>query len=163
MVRRSQKLPASPIRRVSRAFMAAATRSRASLHHIASRSKGASRRTIAGALICTLVLQGILLAVATGWLAAASANPDWAGVVICHHDDAGSSQPVVPANPLNPDDNGCCLYCVVSALYVPPTPIHAASYRAVVIAYAEWPLPTWRLPAKTIDANVRPRGPPRIA
>lgn len=126
----------------------------------AGRSKRASRRLIAVAVVCGFVLQGMVLAVSSGLLAGAATNIDWATIELCHH-SGGSSEPASP--PLAPLDDGHCILCFVANSFVPGNSAHVAQYRSVAIVVIAWPFPTWHLPGRTIDANVRPRGPPHLS
>jgi hypothetical protein len=111
-------------------------------------------------LILALVLQGMALAVAVGRLAAGSA--DWPGFEICRHagpanaaDDAAA-----PGNAPEPRSDVHCILCLAGATHALGATPSGVEFSVVPFTIVPWTFTAWRLPAHTVDASARPRGPP---
>ena len=130
--------------------------------------RSVSRQFAAVALVVALMLQGMAVASATGQVAAKAtdADPNWPGFEICVHNgpaqadgnaDAGNA--ATPGGA--PEHAGVhCIFCLAGSGHaleaLPPN----ADFYIIVRASAPWPFTEWRLPALTVDASARPRGPP---
>jgi hypothetical protein len=119
------------------------------------------RQLAAVVLTFALLLQGVASAGATGRLAA-SANTDagWAAFELCHHsssaDEGNASAPAgVPEN-----SDAHCIFCLAGASYALQAPLPSVAFHIIIIAIMPWTFTAWRLPALTVDASARPRGPP---
>jgi hypothetical protein len=55
------------------------------------------------------------------------------------------------------------VFCLAGATYVLDVPAAAPDFHAIAFAVVAWRFEAWRLPAVTVDASARPRGPPRTA
>ena len=110
-----------------------------------------------------LLLQGVASAAATGRLADAATDPGWAAFELCHHnssaDEGNASAPAgVPEN-----SDGHCIFCLAGASHALQAPLPSAPFHIIIIAIVPWTFTAWRLPALTVDASARPRGPPPTA
>jgi hypothetical protein len=123
------------------------------------RSGRMGRQVAAAVLIFALLLQSMAFAVAAGGLAA----DDTAGAAfeLCRHDAGAAAQP--GSAPESPAADRHCVFCLAGATFVLGTPAHAPQFRTIVLAIAPWKFVAWRLPALTVDASARPRGPPQAA
>ena len=122
-------------------------------------AKGGWRRLTACALVFALALQGIAFTLAGVRLAAdaAAATEVVAGFELCRHDGgAPGGAPETPAN-------SHCVFCLAGATVVLDVPAAAPDFHAVAFAVVPWRFEAWRLPAVTVDASARPRGPPPTA
>jgi hypothetical protein len=123
----------------------------------ATGSGGSWRRFTACVLVFALVLQGIAFALAGARLAADPA-PTTAGFELCRHDGGLS-----PAGaPESPGGDSHCIFCLAGATYV-DAPAAASEFHTITFAVLSWPFDAWRLPAATVNASARSRGPPRLA
>jgi hypothetical protein len=123
------------------------------------------RQFAAVVLTLALMLQSVALAAATGGLAAnAATDAGWAGFELCHHngsgDDGGNA--FAPSGaPENSDAH--CIFCLAGAIYALQPPLPSAAFHIIIITIAPWIFTVLLLPALTVDANARPRGPPPAA
>jgi hypothetical protein len=125
---------------------------------LSERSKRVWRGVTACVLIYVLILQGMALALAS---ASRLGAPDSTlGVEVCHHDGGTSG---APSQTPSPSDDICCIVCLAGASYVSVTVAFALVFHPIVFAAVHWPVPVSQLPARTVDANTRPRGPPVMA
>ena len=116
------------------------------------------RQVVAGVLMYALVVQGMAFALTNARLNETIADNNW---VVCHH-DGGASE--LPGNaPESPSRRAHCIFCLAGAAFVLSGPAPRSDIRVVSIAAAAWPLLVWQLPAHTVDAATRPRGPPPVA
>ena len=120
---------------------------------------GGWRRLTACALVFALVIQGIAFTLAGARLAAdAAAATDLAAFELCRHDGgAAGGAPEAPAA------DSHCVFCLAGATFVLDVPAAAPDFHAIAFAVVPWRFEAWRLPAVTVDASARPRGPPRTA
>jgi hypothetical protein len=119
-------------------------------------SCGALRRFTACVLVFALVLQGIAFTWAGGRLPAGAA--DSAGFELCGH--GGGMAP--GGAPESPAADSHCIFCLAGAAYLDAPPA-AAEFHTITFAVLSWPFNAWRLPAVTVNASARPRGPPLAA
>jgi hypothetical protein len=128
--------------------------------------RSGGRQLVAALLIFSLMLQSMALAVAAGRLAAdtaAAVDPSWPGFEICHHDGAGDDgHAAVPGGAPVPSATHC-LFCLAAATHALEAPLPGIEFHIVILTLVAWTLPLWRLPAVTVDASSRPRGPPSAA
>jgi hypothetical protein len=113
------------------------------------------QRLTAGVLVLALVLQGIAITLAGARLAAANPTDAAAGFELCRHDGGlgGGGAPESPAA------DSHCIFCLTGATYL-DAPAAASECHTVMFGAVSWPLSGWRLPATTVNASARPRGPP---
>ncbi len=117
------------------------------------------RRVTAGALIYALVLQGMAFALIGARMAAAAVTEGaLAAYELCHDVAADPGSPAQVPNA--PAGDTHCVFCLVGANLVLDAPATSAEFRAVAVPMAPWPFVVWRLPADTVWASARPRGPP---
>jgi hypothetical protein len=122
------------------------------------------RQAAAVVLTFALLLQGVASAAATGRLAASAAtDTGWAAFELCHHnssaDEGNASAPAgVPEN-----SDAHCIFCLAGASYALQAPLPSVAFHIIIIAIVPWTFTVWRLPALTVDASARPRGPPSTA
>jgi hypothetical protein len=111
------------------------------------------QRLTACVLVLALVLQAFTLAGAR--LAAADPIHAASGFALCRHDGGlgGGGAPESPAA------GNHCIFCLAGATYV-DAPAAASQCHTLTYAVLSWPLGVWRLPAATVNAGARPRGPP---
>jgi hypothetical protein len=120
---------------------------------------GGWRRLTACALVFALVLQGIVFTLAGARFAAdAAAATDVAGFELCRHVD-GTAPGGAPETPADSH----CVFCLAGATFVLDVPAAAPDFHVVAFAVVAWRFEAWRLPAVTVDASARPRGPPPTA
>jgi hypothetical protein len=118
------------------------------------------RRLTAGVLICALLLQGVAFVLEGARLAAAAAGTaDWASFELCRHDGGA----VPDGTPESPAADSHCIFCLAGATYVLGGSASTPKFRTIAFAVVPWPFVVWRLPADTVDASARPRGPPTAA
>jgi hypothetical protein len=123
------------------------------------------RQVLAAVLIFAVTLQSTAFAVAAGRLAAnAARDTDWAGFELCRHNgfaDDGGNAAAPGGAPERSSQH--CVFCLVGTGYLLGAPQHAPEFHTVVLAIPPWSFTAWRLPAITVDASARPRGPPPAA
>jgi len=132
------------------------------MHSLPAGSERMWRRLTAGILICALLLQGVAFTFAgsrlAGEAAGAAGAADWAGFELCRH-NAGAAPGGAPATPAT---DSHCIFCLAGATLL-GAPASAPECRTIAIAITPWPFAAWRLPADTVDASTRARGPPPAA
>jgi hypothetical protein len=104
----------------------------------------------------------LAFAFASGRLAAAAAGDiDREAFALCLHDASGSD----PSGgaPKLPVTEQHCIFCLAGASYVLGTLASPPAFHAIAFAMVSWPFVAWRLPAATVNASTRPRGPPPTA
>jgi hypothetical protein len=109
-------------------------------------------------LIFALMLQGMAFAAATSRLAPdAVSDSGLAGSEICHHSSPAhdSGDPAVPES-----SDVHCIFCLASAGHALEAPLPGVEFYVVLLTTVPWTFTEWRLPALTVDASARPRGPP---
>lgn len=113
------------------------------------------RRLTAGTLILALVLQGIAFTLAGARVAAADPTDTAAGFFLCRHDGGlgGGGAPESPAA------DSHCIFCLTGATYL-DAPAVSSACHTITFGVLSWSLSAWRLPATTVNASARPRGPP---
>jgi hypothetical protein len=117
---------------------------------------GGWRRLTAGILVLALVVQGIAFTLAGARLAVDAASAaDLAGFELCRHDGGAA-----PGAPESPAADSHCVFCLAGATYVLGAAAATPEFRTIAFALVPWPFVVWRLPAATVDASARPRGPP---
>jgi hypothetical protein len=122
------------------------------------------RQLAAMVVIFALMLQSVASAAAPVRLAAsAAADAGWAAFELCHHnssaDEGNTSAPAgVPEN-----SDAHCIFCLAGASYALQAPLPRVAFHIIIIAIVPWTFTVWRLPALTVDASARPRGPPPTA
>jgi hypothetical protein len=120
------------------------------------------RQLAAAVLVFALLLQGIVFAFASGRLAAiAAGDGNRTGFELCLHDTSSADQ--LGGAPERPDTEQHCVFCLAGATYVLGALASAPAFHTIAFATASWPFVAWRLPAATVDASARPRGPPLAA
>ncbi len=132
--------------------------------------RSVSRQFTAVALVAALMLQGMAVAAASGHVAAKAADADtnWPGFEICHHsltEGGGSTDAGDATTPDSaPEGSGDhCIFCLAGVAYALDVLLPAADFHVIINVIAPWPLTEWRLPALTVNANARSRGPPPVA
>jgi hypothetical protein len=128
--------------------------------------RSGNRQFIAALLIFALKLQGVALAVAVGRLVAKpTGDVNWAGFEICYHshsaDAAGNA--AAPGRAPEHSDIYCCIFCLAGATHLLEAPLLSTEFRVIIRAIVPENFTAWRLPALTIYASARPRGPPAAA
>jgi Protein of unknown function (DUF2946) len=122
------------------------------------------RQLAAVAVIFALILQSVALAASTGPTANTATDPGWIAFELCHHngsgDDGGNASAPADA-PENSDAH--CIFCLAGASYALQAPLPNVAFHIITITIAPWIFTVWRLPALTVDASARPRGPPSTA
>jgi Protein of unknown function (DUF2946) len=123
----------------------------------------AGRQFAAVVLTFALLLQGVALATATSLAANAATDAGWAAFELCHHNgsDDGGNASAPGGAPENSDAH--CIFCLAGASYALQAAVPSAAFHIIIIAIVPWTLTAWRLPALTVDATARPRGPPPTA
>jgi hypothetical protein len=121
------------------------------------------RQLAAAVVIFALILQSVALAASTGPTTNTAADPGWIAFELCHHngsaDDGGNASAPGDA-PENSDTH--CIFCLAGASCALQAPLPSVAFHIIIIAIVPWTF-TWRLPAITVDASARPRGPPPTA
>jgi hypothetical protein len=122
------------------------------------------RQLAAAIVIFALILQSVALAATTGPTTNTATDPGWAAFELCHHnssadDDGNASTPA--GAPENSDAH--CIFCLAGASYALQAPLPSVAFHIIIIAIVPWTFTVWRLPAITVDASARPRGPPPTA
>jgi Protein of unknown function (DUF2946) len=123
------------------------------------------RQLAAAVVIFALMLQSVVSAATTGPTAANTAtDPGWVAFELCHHngsaDDGGNASAPAGA-PENSEAH--CIFCLAGASYALQAPLPSVAFQIIVIGIVPWTFTVWRLPALTVDASARPRGPPPTA
>jgi hypothetical protein len=121
------------------------------------------RQLAAVVLTFALILQSVALAAATGPTANTATDEGWAAFELCHHnssaDEGNASAPAgVPEN-----SDAHCIFCLAGASYALQAPVPSVAFHIIIIAIVPWTFTVWRLPALTVDASARARGPPPTA
>lgn len=124
------------------------------------RSEG--RQFATALLIFALMLQSMAFAVANGRLAANAADDaNWAGFEICRG-SGPTNNAAVPGSAPEQQSDTHCIFCLAGLTYafgpLPSTKSHVVAFTIV-----SWTFTAWRLPALSVDASARPRGPPSAA
>jgi len=129
------------------------------MRRLIKRSERRRSRFVAIALIYLVMLQGVVVTAANVKLVPDAADR-WASLELCLHDGGSKDAPVdIPASP---SDRHHCILCLVGAAPVLPSQIIALPVHFVDMPAAHWTKDAWPLPAKTVDASARPRGPPHL-
>ena len=122
------------------------------------------RQLAAAVVIFALILQSVAVAAATGPTTNTATDPGWVAFELCHHsgsaDDGGNASAPAGA-PENSDAH--CIFCLAGASYALQAPLPSVAFHIIIIAIVPWTFTVWRLPAITVDASARPRGPPPTA
>jgi hypothetical protein len=116
-------------------------------------------RLTACILVFALVLQGIAFTLAGARLGAdAAGTADQASFELCRHDGgtAGGGTPESPAA------DSHCIFCLAGASCL-DAPDAAPAFHTIAFAALSWGFSAWRLPAATVNASARSRGPPVVA
>jgi hypothetical protein len=118
------------------------------------------RQLAAAVLIFALMLQSV--AAATGRVAATAANDaGWAAFELCHHNGSADDEGNASAPPGVPENSDAhCIFCLAGASYALQAVLPSAAFHIIIIAIVPWTFTAWRLPARTVEASARPRGPP---
>jgi len=127
---------------------------------LAASSGDGWRRFTACVLVVALVLQGVAFTLAGARLAADAAGAaELAGFELCRHDGGAGAG----GAPESPAADTHCVFCLAGATYVLDTASATPDFRVIAFAVVPWRFAVWRLPAETVDASARPRGPPPAA
>jgi hypothetical protein len=124
----------------------------------------AGRQLAAAVVIFALMLQSVVSAATTGPTANTAIDPGWIAFELCHNNGSGDDggNVATPAGaPENSDAH--CIFCLAGASYALQPPLPSAAFHFITIAIVPWTFTAWRLPALTINASARPRGPPSTA
>jgi hypothetical protein len=118
------------------------------------------RQFAAIVLTFALLLQGMAMGRSA---ASAAADASSAAFELCHHksstDEGNASAPAgVPEN-----SDAHCIFCLAGASHALQAPLPSVAFHIIIIAIVPWTFTVWRLPALTVDATARPRGPPPTA
>ena len=120
------------------------------------------RQLAAAVLTFAILLQGVAFAFASGRLAAAAAGDiDRAAFALCLHDADGSDRAGGAPEPPATDQH--CIFCLAGATYVFGELASAPAFHTIAFVMVPWPFVAKRLPAATVNASARPRGPPLVA
>jgi hypothetical protein len=115
----------------------------------------------AAILIFALALQGMVFAVASGLAAGAAGNAKRADFEICRDRPAGAGgDAAAPGSAPVERSDAHCVFCLAGALHALGAPPPGTEFHAVAFAIVPWTFTAMRLPAHTVNANARPRGPP---
>jgi hypothetical protein len=125
--------------------------------------RSGGRQFAALVLIIALMLQSVALAIATGRLVNNFASDPWSAFENCHSGPASDS-----ADPAAPGGEGerfgvHCILCLAGTAPALQAPLSHTAFQVLVLTIVPWTITAWRLAARTVDANVRPRGPPLTA
>jgi hypothetical protein len=135
--------------------------------------RSVSRQFTAGALVVALILQGMAVAAAFAHVASktadeASNSPGFE--IICHHnggltEDSGNTDAGDAATPGSAPEGSeaHCIFCLAGAAYALDAPLPSADFHVIIRPIVPWPFTAWRLPARTVYASTRARGPPPVA
>ena len=125
--------------------------------------RSVSRQFTAVALVVALILQSMAVAAASGSSAAGS-DSGWPGFEICQHNGPGEAGGDSATPGGAPEGFGAhCIFCLAGVAYALDAPLPSAEFHVITRVIASWPFTTLRLPALTVDASARPRGPPPVA
>jgi hypothetical protein len=120
------------------------------------------RQLAATVLIFALVLQSVALAAATGRLTAnAATDAGWAAFELCQHSGSADNSVAPGGAPESFDSH--CIFCLAGVSYALDAPLPSVAFQIITITIVPWVFTVWRLPALTVDASARPRGPPSAA
>jgi hypothetical protein len=123
----------------------------------------AGRQFAAVVLTFALLLQGVALAAAAGRLAAnAATEAGWAAFELCQHSGSADDDSFAPGGAPESSD-AHCIFCLSGVSYALEAPLPSVAFRIITITIAPWIFTVWLLPALTVDAGARPRGPPSAA
>jgi hypothetical protein len=125
--------------------------------------RSGGRQFAATILSLALMLQSVALAVAAGRLAdKAAIDPNPAGFELCRHNGpaGGSDDAVTPGRAPERFGAHCVFFCLAGAPYALETPTSSAKLHFLVLTIVPWTFTAWRLPSRTVDATIWPRGPP---
>jgi hypothetical protein len=91
-----------------------------------------------------------------------ASGPSQTGSEICHHDGSPDDGGNAGAPGSVPDHSSCthCIFCLAGAMYALEAPLPWSEFHIVILTVVQWLFTVWRLPALTVDASARPRGPP---
>ena len=134
--------------------------------------RSVSRQFTAVALVVALMLQGMAVTAAFAHVAAKAADgaSNSLGFEICHHsggltEDSGltdAGEAAIPGSA--PEGSGAhCVFCLAGTAYALDAPLPSADFYVIIRSIVPWPFTAWRLPARTVYASARPRGPPPVA
>ena len=131
--------------------------------------RSVSRQAVA--LVAALILHGMAVASATSRLVANAAGmgPNWTGCEICLHGDPAQADGNVDAgNAATPGGaperaDVHCIFCLAGSGHASEALLPGTDFHIIERVSAPWPFTEWRLPALTVDATARPRGPPLAA
>jgi hypothetical protein len=113
------------------------------------------QRLAACVLVLALVLQAIAFTLAGVHLAADPTGAT-AGFELCRHDGGDGGAPKSPAG------DSRCMFCLTGATYL-DAPAPASKCHTMTFAVLAWSPSAWLMPAATVNASARPRGPPLAA
>ena len=128
--------------------------------------RSGGRQFAATIVSLALMLQSVALAVAAGRLAdIAATDSNQAGFELCRHNGpAGNSgDAVTPGRAPERFGAHCVFFCLAGAPYALETPTSSAELHVLILPIVPWTFTAWRLPSRTVDASVWPRGPPPAA
>jgi hypothetical protein len=128
------------------------------MDRMVKRARSGWQRLTACVLVFALILQGVAFTLAGARLAAADPTDTAAGFELCRH-DGGSAGGGAPENP---GGDSHCIFCLAGATYI-DAPAAASESHTIMFAVLSWSFNAWRLPAATVNAGARSRGPPLIA
>jgi hypothetical protein len=120
------------------------------------------RQLAATVVIFALILQSVALAAATGPTANTATDAGQAAFELCRHNSSADDNSFAPGGAPESSDTHC-IFCLAAASYALQAPLPTAEFHIILIAIVPWTFTSWRLPALTVDASARPRGPPPIA
>jgi hypothetical protein len=103
------------------------------------------------------------LAAATGRPAPdAATDPGWAAFELCQHGGSANDNSFAPGGAPESSDTHC-IFCLAGVSYALEAPLPSVAFHIIAITIAPWIFTVWLLPALTVDASARPRGPPPAA
>jgi hypothetical protein len=121
------------------------------------------RQFAAIALTFALLLQGVALAAATGHLVAnAAIDTGSAAFELCQHGGSADDNSLAPGGAPESSDTHC-IFCLAGVSYAVEAPLPSVAFRIITITIAPRIFAVWLLPALTVAASARPRGPPSAA
>jgi hypothetical protein len=128
------------------------------MDRMVKRTRSGWQRLTACVLVFALILQGVTFTLASARLAAADPTDTAAGFELCRH-DGGTAGGGAPEGPIA---DSHCIFCLAGATYL-DAPGAAPESHTITFVALSWSFQAWRLPAVTVNASARPRGPPLIA